>query len=55
MISSDQLLEPLRHSPRLPEAVSRLQADLEAERRKREAFHRDMSPSEKVEFIDGEY
>lgn len=54
MTQIDQLLEPIRRSPRMPEVVSRLVAELAAEQRKREAFYRDMTPSQKVEFIDGE-
>lgn len=54
MSSIENLLEPIRHSPRLPELVSRLRAELEDEQKKRDAFYRDMTPAEKVEFIDGE-
>jgi len=54
MQSLETLLEPIRHSPRLVQAVKLLQQQIEDERERRSAFYRDMTPSEKVEFIDGE-
>ena len=54
MSSVDRLIEPLRHSPQLPQAIAILQAELEAERQRRDRFYLDMSPDQKIEFIDGE-
>ncbi len=54
MTSLESLLEPLRHSPQLPEAVSQLQQQIEAERQRRERFYEEMTPEQKIEFIDGE-
>lgn len=50
----ESLIEPLRHSPRLPEAVALLQRQMEEEHQQREQFYRDMTPEQKIEFIDGE-
>ncbi|MEQ1826233.1 MAG: Uma2 family endonuclease [Pirellula sp.] len=52
MSSVDRLIEPLRHSPQLPQAIAILQ--LEAERKRREQFYHDMTPDQKIEFIEGE-
>ena len=49
----EHLIEPLRHSPCLHEAVVALQEQLKAEEHRRQAFYRDMTPEQKVEFIDG--
>ena len=54
MSSVDRLIEPLRHSPQLPQAIAILQSQLEAERQRRDHFYRDMTPQQKIEFIDGE-
>ena len=54
MTSLENLLEPIRHSPRLPEVVSELQRQIEAESKRRLEFYENMTPEEKVEFIDGE-
>ncbi len=54
MSSVERLIEPLRHSPQLPQAIAILQSELEAERQRRDRFYRDMTAEQKVEFIDGE-
>ena len=54
MSSLDTILEPIIHSPRLVEVVEALQEKVEAERALREKFYEEMTPSQKVEFIDGE-
>ena len=54
MSSIDRLIEPLRHSPQLPQAIAILQTELEAERLRRDRFYHDMTPDQKIEFIDGE-
>lgn len=54
MSSVDRLIEPLRHSPQLPQAIAILQAELESERQRRDQFYHDMTPDQKIEFIDGE-
>ena len=54
MSSVDRLIEPLRHSPQLPQAIAILQSQMESERRRREQFYQDMTPDQKMEFIDGE-
>ena len=54
MSSIDSLIDPLRHSPQLPQAIAILQSELEAERRQRDRFYLNMTPDQKIEFIDGE-
>ena len=46
-------LEPLRHSPRLPDIVEALQTQLGDEALRRQKFYQDMSDDQKMEFIDG--
>ena len=53
MSSVEKLIEPLRHSPQLPQAIAILQAELESERQRREQFYLDMTPNQKIEFIEG--
>ncbi len=53
MSSLAQLIEPLKHSHRLPEALMILQETLAEDRRKRDQFIEGLSPSDKAEFIDG--
>jgi len=53
MNTLEALIEPLRHSPRLPQAVTLLQRQIEEERQRRDEFYRDMTPEQKIEFIDG--
>ncbi len=53
MSSVDRLIEPLRHSPQLPQAIAMLQSELAAEQQRRDQFYQDMTPEEKIEFIDG--
>ena len=47
-------LEPLRHSPCLPDIVAALQTQLGDEAQRRQKFYQDMSDEQKMEFIDGE-
>ena len=47
-------LEPILHSPRLPEIAAVLNARLRDETERRERFYEEMSDAQKVEFIDGE-
>lgn len=54
MTSLETLVEPLRHSPQLVEAVALLSRQIEDERARRTAFYEEMTPEQKVEFIDGE-
>lgn len=54
MSSVDRLIEPLRHSPQLPQAIAILLAEMETEQKRREQFYHDMTPDQKIEFIDGE-
>ena len=54
MTSVETLIEPLRHSPQLVEAVDLLSLQIEEERARRHRFYEEMTPEEKVEFIDGE-
>ena len=50
----ETLLEPLRHSPQLVEAVDLLQQQIHSERERRAKFYEEMTPEQKIEFIDGE-
>ena len=52
--SLDTLLEPLRHSPQLVEATEALNRQLAEERERRDRFYAEMTPEQKIEFIDGE-
>lgn len=54
MTSLETLIEPLRHSPQLLEAVDLLQQQIEAEKERRDKFYEEMTPEQKIEFIDGE-
>ncbi|MFT5466595.1 MAG: Uma2 family endonuclease [Verrucomicrobiales bacterium] len=54
MPNLESLLAPIRHSPQLPEAISRLQEELVAERQRRGKFYKEMTPEQKIEFIDGQ-
>jgi len=54
MSSVDKLIEQLRHSPQLPQAIAILQSHLQSERKRRDQFYQDMNPDQKIEFIDGE-
>lgn len=54
MSSVEQLIQPLLHSPYLPQAVAVLQAELEAEYSRRQEFYEQMTPDQKIEFIAGE-
>lgn len=50
----EELIQPIRHSPQLPLLVDRLTQQLQAERNARERFYDEMTPEQKIEFIDGE-
>lgn len=52
--SLDTIVETLSHSPRLPQVVSVLQQQMDEERERRQEFYEEMTPEQKVEFIDGE-
>lgn len=52
--SIDAQLEPIRHSPRLVEMVDRLQEIIRDERQRRSKFYEEMTPDQKIEFIEGE-
>jgi len=54
MTAIEDLIEPLRHSPLLPQIVERLCHQIAAERQRRSTFYAEMTPDQKVEFIDGE-
>lgn len=54
MTQLDILLEPLRHSPQLPEVVEELGRHLAAERERRQRFYEEMTPEQKIEFIGGD-
>ncbi|MEO0445006.1 MAG: Uma2 family endonuclease [Verrucomicrobiota bacterium] len=54
MTTLESLMEPLRHSPLLPDVVKELQGQLEAEQERRNRFYAEMTADQKVEFIDGE-
>lgn len=54
MSKVEQMIEELRHSPKLPQIISSLQTRMEAETLRRQQFYQEMTPEEKVEFIDGE-
>lgn len=47
-------LEPILHSPRLPDIAAVLNERLRDETARRERFYEEMSDDQKVEFIDGE-
>jgi Uma2 family endonuclease len=50
----DSIIEILGHSPRLPEVFDQLTRKLEAEKERRRKFYEEMTPEQKIEFIDGE-
>ena len=54
MKTLESLIEPIRHSPRLPQVVTMLSRQVEEERQRRARFYHDMTPEQKIEFIDGE-
>jgi Uma2 family endonuclease len=54
MLTIDDLIAPIIHSPQLPVIVQRLQNQLEEENRRRQEFYDEVSPDQKAEFIDGE-
>ncbi len=54
MTTLETLIEPLKHSPRLPEAMNLLQRQMEDEKLRRKKFYQEMTPEEKIEFIDGD-
>ena len=54
MSTVDALLEPIIHSPYFAEILDRLQQTDVDERQRRALFYAEMTPEQKVEFIDGE-
>lgn len=54
MTSLETLIEPIRHSPQLVEAVDLLQKQIRDEKKARTEFYAEMTPEQKIEFIDGE-
>lgn len=54
MTAVEELVKPLRRSPQLVEAVDLLQREIAEERARRERFYEEMTPEQKVEFIEGE-
>jgi Uma2 family endonuclease len=54
IVTEEQAIEQLLHSPRLPEAVRRLQAVTQAEAQKRRYFYEVITEHQKAEFINGE-
>jgi Uma2 family endonuclease len=50
----EQLIESVRHSPLLPTIVLELQQQIAHEQKLRSSFYQDMTPEQKIEFIDGE-
>ncbi len=54
MNSLESLIEPIRHSPQLVEAVHLLQGQIDSEEQLRKKFYAEMTPEQKIEFIDGE-
>ncbi|MEO8271923.1 MAG: Uma2 family endonuclease [Aureliella sp.] len=53
MATVDELLKPLLHSPQLPTLVHRLAQQLTSERMTRQRFYEEMTPDQKIEFIEG--
>lgn len=53
MNSIEDLIAPLRHSPRLPQVVAQLQQQLEQESQRRQRLYEEINPDQKVEFIEG--
>lgn len=54
MSNIESLIESLRHSPLLPEAVELLSQQLANEALRRQKFYQEMTPEQKTEFIGGE-
>lgn len=52
--SIDTIVETLSHSPLLPQVVRTLQEQIDEERERRQRFYEEMTPEQKIEFIDGE-
>ncbi|MFT4638641.1 MAG: Uma2 family endonuclease [Verrucomicrobiales bacterium] len=50
----EALLDPIHHSPLLPEITEALQRQLLEEQQRRANFYAEMTPAQKVEFIDGQ-
>lgn len=54
MTAIDLLIQSLRQSPHLPQILATLQREWDDERLRRLKFYDEMTPEQKVEFIDGE-
>ena len=52
--SLEALIAPIRHSPQLREAIDVLQDIFRSESERRGKFYEEMTPDQKIEFIDGE-
>lgn len=48
------MLEPLLKSPQLPRHLAELQEAMEAEKARRHRFYEEMTPEQKIEFINGQ-
>ena len=53
MSTLDTMVESLLHSPRLPEVLGLLQRQWKEEQQHRQRFYTEMTPEQKIEFIDG--
>lgn len=53
-LTLEAAIERIRHSPQLLEVTDRLQAQIRSERERRTKFYEEMTPEQKIEFIDGE-
>ncbi|HLX62165.1 MAG TPA: Uma2 family endonuclease [Planctomycetota bacterium] len=54
MANVSDVIELLRHSPKLPDIVAELKGVLDIESRRRQRFYEEMTEDMKIEFIDGE-
>lgn len=52
--TTEEIIQQLVQSPRLPQVTRQFQAILEAEQAKRQRFYDEMSETQKIEFINGE-
>jgi Uma2 family endonuclease len=52
--TTDQIIQQIVQSPRLPQVTRQFQAILQAEQEKRQRFYDEMPDAQKVEFINGE-
>ncbi len=52
--TTEEIIQQLMQSPRLPQLTRQFQAILRAEQEKRQRFYEEMPDAQKVEFINGE-